>query len=580
MRLRWAVALICVAVAGLLCWVLVRTPPTGSADFVAPIDPTRPRPQGDAYCGAFHEPAHLNPFTTSDHVALSYVLRFTHDCLMAIDLTSGALVPALAEVSEASPDGLRFDFALRDGVRFSDGTPVTVEDVRFTHEVLQDRTVPAGSIASAVGQIAAFETLDARRFRITLRARHFAGLAAMAIGYRVVQRRWFVQRIAELAAARGVAVPDRPGAPEFGRLLAAVRLPGPSTGPYRLAVDRRGAPVWRAGTELWLVQNPSSWQRRAFPERWNLAAMRLRFGLDEPAQFVALRAQQLDWVLPPDLGRLLADHPDLLEHYRAVRYDSAVLGQYLVVWNHQRPALRDARVRRALTRLFDRRAIAEELLGGDAVVASSWFKQGTPEYGLDPPWAFDPKLARAELAAAGYGNGQPNGPLRITLVGDRGQARYRRMVELAQGAFRDAGVELRGNLMEWGAALAARERGEFDGFLMYWSHSPEGVDPFEFFHSNPTGAPGGHNRMRYHDAEVDALLVTARRELDATKRIELLQRFNLAVHRDQPVTLLVHPRNALLLHRRFEDAVPGFTGMVPERWWVKPDQRRYHLRHE
>ena len=44
---------------------------------------------------------------------------------------------------------------------------------------------------------------------------------------------------------------------------------------------------------------------------------------------------------------------------------------------------------------------------------------------------------------------------------------------------------------------------------------------------------------------------------------------------DQPVSLLVHPRSSVLLHRRFEAASPGLLGLVPERWWVAPERRRY-----
>jgi len=36
----------------------------------------------------------------------------------------------------------------------------------------------------------------------------------------------------------------------------------------------------------------------------------------------------------------------------------------------------------------------------------------------------------------------------------------------------------------------------------------------------------------------------------------------------------VHLRSAILLHRRFQDATPGPLGLVPQRWWVRPEDRR------
>jgi ABC-type transport system substrate-binding protein len=79
--------------------------------------------------------------------------------------------------------------------------------------------------------------------------------------------------------------------------------------------------------------------------------------------------------------------------------------------------------------------------------------------------------------------------------------------------------------------------------------------------------------MHYADAEVDALLTAARVELDGAARRVLYHRFNRLIHRDQPVTLMVHPINSLLLHKRFQAARPEWIGIFPEKWWVAPADR-------
>jgi peptide/nickel transport system substrate-binding protein len=234
-------------------------------------------------------------------------------------------------------------------------------------------------------------------------------------------------------------------------------------------------------------------------------------------------------------------------------------------------------VRRALTMLFDRDRIAKELFGGSARVARCWFQPNSPEYSQDlVRIAFDAAGARTLLAEAGYGDGLEHGPLRIEIVAAT-EERYRRILQLAQASFANAGVVLQAQLMENTAARQRRADGEFDGYMMYWRHYPTGVDPFEFFHSNPSGQTASHNLMRYRNDAVDELLRNARAEPDETRRRRMYHRFNRLIHADQPITFFVHPRNSLLLHRRFQAAEPQWKGMTPEMFWVAPKDR-IHLR--
>jgi ABC-type transport system substrate-binding protein len=539
-------------------------------EFEVALDATRPLPQGDFYVGAFTEPQHVNPFTSKDVVALSYVLRFTHDCLQRIDFETGKVVPGLAAIEAEDADGLGCTLRLRDDLQFSDGRPLTMEDVEFTYAVLRDDSVPPGAIHTDLAALRGFERLDDRRFRLRTGEAHFLGFDQLTTGYRVVQREWFLRQIALRAAAAGRPVPSGPGAPGFGDLLAQIREAGPATGPYRIARGRDGQPAWHPHRDLWLVQNPRSWQRLEFPRRWNLAGMRLRFLTDRAAQVQELRGQRLDWYMGGDIDGLLAAHPELDANFRRVDYDSVRTGPYFIVWNHDRPRLGDVRVRKALTMLFDRATIAAEVFDGNAAIATSWFPPGSPAEGDLRPLAFDPAEAADLLQQAGC---TPEAPLRVQILAEHGRSRYRRILDIAKPAFLAAGVELHARLLDWSAMLALRKKGEFDGFMMTWAHSPLGVDPHEFFHSNPDGRPGGRNYMRYVNEDLDALLLRARRELDEEARLRLFQECSARIHADQPITFLVRPKSALLLHRRFRDAAPGSFGVYPERWWVPYDEQ-------
>ena len=185
------------------------------------------------------------------------------------------------------------------------------------------------------------------------------------------------------------------------------------------------------------------------------------------------------------------------------------------------------------------------------------------------PLTYDPKEARRLLAGAGFG---PDHPLEIELLAPN-VSRYRRMLDSAMNSFAPTGIRLTTRQMEWGALMKRRADGEFDGIMMMWYHDALGIDPHEFFHSNPSGAEAGHNYMRYQNPDVDHLLVKARETLDTAKRNDLYHQLNHRLHDDQPITLLVHETNTLLLHKRFRGVKVGKTGVSPERWWVREPER-------
>lgn len=554
-----------VLVLSLGYWVWQETAPSAATN--PELDDSRPRPQGDSWSGVYPEPATLNPFTTQGAVARRYVLRYTHDTLMDLDPETAALRPALAETVVSSEDGLRHEFVLRGGVRFSDGRPLEMEDVLFAHALGSNPELPVGALGQVLGLLASVEAVDERTVRLTLTEGTARAFGLVATGYPVVSARYFRDEVARLAAEQSQAMPpsERDGA--FGSLLAQVRMPGPGTGPYQLGGSREeAARAWRDGIDLTLVQNPRSWRRAAHPTHWNLEKIHLRF-LDDPAAArVALRQQEIDWVLERDPERALED-PVIAASYRPVVYDHIYLGHFAILWNHRRSGLSDPRVRRALTMAFDRDAIVRGLMKGRAQPAACWFKPGQPETPAEiQPLPFDPAAARMLLQEAGF-DPAANRPLRVSLIYASSEELHRQIVELAEPAFARAGVELDLQPMEFSGMVARLGDRDFDAMLVVKSLE-RWVDPYPMFHSSQ--AERGSNWMGYANPEVDRLLEEARAELDDAKRADLYREFNRHFFRDQPVTLLAHELSSVLLHRRFRGADPGALGLFPESWWVEP----------
>ena len=114
----------------------------------APTSPTadtdRPGTQessGGSLVGSVRsEPQTFNRLVARDSTS-SLVAELTHAPLVKVDRATDLVEPWLAERWKSMDDGRSYEFQLRQGLRFSDGSPLTSDDVVFTFDVLFDDRV-------------------------------------------------------------------------------------------------------------------------------------------------------------------------------------------------------------------------------------------------------------------------------------------------------------------------------------------------------------------------------------------------------------------------------------------------------
>ncbi len=136
-----------------------------------------------AYGGSLHEGIIGSPRFINPLLALSDADRdlsmLTHAGLMGLD-GSGELVPVLAERYEISPDGKMYTFTLRENLKFSDGTPLTAQDVVYTVQEAQNPAIKSPVYANWSGvQVSA---LDERTVRFTLGRAYAPFLSLTTLG--------------------------------------------------------------------------------------------------------------------------------------------------------------------------------------------------------------------------------------------------------------------------------------------------------------------------------------------------------------------------------------------------------------
>jgi peptide/nickel transport system substrate-binding protein len=398
--------------------------------------------------------------------------------------------PALA-TSWRMLDPNTWEFELRPGVRFHDGTPFTARDVIATFARVPNVPNSPALFTPFIRAVKEVQVLDDHRIRIvtsTPTATLPSDLARVLL-------------VAERDAGQTTS--------DFN----AGKVNG--TGPYRFT-------SWANTDNLVIARNDGYWGARA---AWQNVT--LRTITRDPSRVAALLAgdvDAIDLVPTTDKQRLSADPrfrlfsgPAAVVHYIAM--DAGRAESPFVSGRDGQPApnpLRDRRVRQALSMAIDRNAISTRLMEGSATPASQFLPSSID--GTSPnlrPTPYDPTRARALLAEAGFPNG-----FRLTLHATTD--RYPKDEQIAQAV---AQMWTRIGLQASVAGVAGQvffaeaTRQAYSAFIAQYGTDEAGQGPRAVVHSFEAGRGYGNaNRTRFSDARVDALIQAALDEIEPEAR--------------------------------------------------------------
>lgn len=454
--------------------------------------------------------------------------------------------PRLARSWKPSPDRLALTFHLRDDVLWSDGVPVTADDVRFTWQAQTSSDVawPNSYLKESIRDV---EVVDPHTVRFHFTRAYATQLLDANEGFILPKHSWSRVPFAKWS-----------GSGDWFRDHLVV------DGPFTL--ER-----WKPQEEIVLRANPRYFEAG----KPLLKQVVFRLVPDEAARLQELLggAAQIVEAVPPDRADEVAHAPGrALDQLWARRYTA-------IIWNTRRAPLDDAMVRRALTMAIDRQALVEALWHGRARVADSPILTTVWAHPPDlSPWPYDSAGARRLLESRGFRDANGDGvlerngkPIEIELATTTGNQIRRDALVLIQDQLKRAGVAVVPAFREGAAQNAKLAAHDFDGALVTWSIDT-GLDLRYGFDSRD---PDESNWGRYKNAEVDRLLDEIDHQPDLAAAKPLLVRVQHLIHEDQPYTFLWEPpvfvgRDARL--RATPSALSTFTGL--EDWTFVAEPRR------
>ncbi len=457
---------------------------------------------GDLVIATLSDAVALDPHGSND-VPSSNVAFNIYESLVVFDRDS-ELQPLLATEWEALDD-LTWQFILREGVKFHDGSDLTAEVVKANFDRLLDPEVasPRLFLFSMIEEVVVVDDYTVQ-FVTTF---PFAPLPA------------------HLAHSGGALV-SLPAIEADYEEMAAGNDPGsyisqnPSgTGFFKLD-------YWEPGSEIKLVRNNEYWGELA-----QLNSVTFKVVPEDLTRLSELEtgyAHIADPIQPSDASRV----ENMADAYLNVQSSTSLA---YIGFNCEKAPYDDVRVRQAISMAINKDEIIDGIYEGTAIPAVGPIAPGV--FGYDPsvpPIPYDVEQAKELLSEAGFADG-----FDATIWTNDNPARIQ-IAEYVQSKLSEIGINVSIDVLEWGAYLDGTAEGNHEMFILGWSTPTLDADyaMYALFHSSNVGEPG--NRSFFRDDQIDELLDLGRQESDPDLRTQYYREAQELLVEKAPMLYLLH----------------------------------------
>ena len=410
---------------------------------------------------------------------------------------NGIPVPGQAESVDVSDDGTVYTFHLRNGLKWSDGSPLTASDFVYSWNRAIDPDTAADYeymfdvIIGYEDEHLAVTAINDLTLEVKLIARtpYFLELTAFPVYYPVNRA---------VVEANGEAWAINP-ATYVGN------------GSYRMV-------EWVPGSHIAYEKNPNYWNVGATgPERIKFILMD-----DDNAKLAAYNSGDLSYIdrVPVDEIEALRNNSDF--------YIEGQLGTYYVSFNVQEYPLNDVRVREALTLAIDRDFITKNIGQAGQINAAGFVAEGISDAApgssfravggdyYDPsPAGYQANLARAKALIEEV---FPDGKVPTMEYIYNTSTGHQLIAEALQSMWASIGVNVTLESQEWAVFLNTRKNGEYQIARNGWLNDYN--DPIGMLDMWVTD--GGNNDAQWSNARYDELIAQVKSTPDQAQRMKMM----------------------------------------------------------
>jgi peptide/nickel transport system substrate-binding protein len=463
----------------------------------------------------------LDPYNTQDDPSIFTELT-VYDRLVRLSADGKGFDPELAEKWTVAKDGMSADFTLRDGVKFSDGTPLTAEDVVYSMTRAIDQKSSWGFLFSPVKEVT----------KVDEHTVHFT-----------------------------MSDPFAPLLPALSTFAASIYSKanfekyGDQAGSHPLGTAAFMLDHWNQGQELVLVRNPYYWQA----EKPYLDKVEFRVVGDDTARVLQLNSGDVDLVT-----NVTANQVDQIEGAGNKIYSLAGTVSGMITFNEKIKPFDEIPIRRALAYAVDREAIAKAVFFGRAKASKSILPSSTFFYDPDTdPISYDLDQAKKILQTSSVPNGfsfQADVP--------SGDSSVMTIAQIWAASLAKIGITMNINPVEQTTMQDVINSEQYTVAIGSWTNDTPDPDELMGVSLDYTAQNGHHSN--YHSDEARNLVLAARKEMDPQKRQELYSQMQKIINRDAPFTYTVDQDRLFAARPSVQDFAPNSQGKYDfQNVWLK-----------
>ena len=462
------------------------------------------------------EPASLDPHKVESDVEFN-IISDLFDGLVSVS-PAGEIQPRLAEKWE-NKDNTVWTFHLRPGITWSDGTPITAEDIVWSWQRLVDPKT-ASPYASYPGSMRIVNGADIAEGK----------KAPESLGVKAINDTTLEVTLTQPNAAF-LAMLAHPSLVPIDKVLVGRfgdKWTKPehfvSSGAYKLS-------QWVVNERIVAVRNPKYWDN----EHTVINKVTYLPISSEAADVNRYKAGEIDIVYTVPINQFAQLKKTLGSELDV----SPQLATYYYQFNTTRPPFNDARVRKALNLALDKDIIAGKVLGQGQRPA--WLisqtdiggvKLQNPDYAS---WPMDKRIAEAKklLAEAGFNDSHP---LSFNLLYNTSESHQRIAIAASSMWKKNLGVEAKLQNQEWKTMLDTMHTHNFDAVRYAWIADYD--DAATFLNTFRTG--DSQNTTQYSNPDYDRALANAAKSKTAEERGKFYQEAEDLLGRDVPAIPVYH----------------------------------------
>ncbi len=539
------------------------------------------------------DPQKLNPTTVQDATGQEYTLYIFEKLLFAADRSTMDPIPWLAEsMPDVSPDHLVYTFKLKKNITFSNGKPLTGDDVVYSFKTMKNPLVDDAALRNYYESLKKVELVNGDKYtiRFTLSKPYFKAMLVLG-DLQIMSKevddpegltdKYTWEDCADMNAAQKNAALKKYA--DFFNSEDMNRNPKYliGSGPYVFY-------KWDTGQTVEFRRNENYWNRSgnfgmAYPEKIIAKVIQ-----DESAAVVAAKNKEIDLLYlmkPIDYAKTLAN----VEQYDMKKADPTEPRFDYIGYNMNRPYFADVRVRWALAYLLDRKTIIDKIHFGMAVpIQGPVYFQDKKHYNPDlPEIPFDPAKAKQLLTEAGWIDSDGDGVLDKMIDGKKVDFKFTYLLNTNESRkqailvlideLKKVGIQAEVQTLEWSVYLDKTKKHEFDATMGAWILSDYPPDEYQIFHSSQSKGEGS-NFISYKNPEADSLMVQYRQEFDEAKRIEIIKRLQRIFYDDQVYTFTWTPKAKYVYGERFRNVrwyPTPLTSYQLTEWWVPRNAQKF-----